>query len=204
MPEAAWTSDVEPAPGELRIVQALLSTVDPRSGHDELADSRALVAWLERWELLDPEAVLTIDDAARVIAARDALLALVARRATPEAAARLDELAAGATLRIRFTADGTSALAPDRGGLDGALGRLLWIVAIAQREDRWSRLKLCAEKGCRRVFYDASPNRSRRWCAARCGNRLAARDWRRRKPPVTVHFSPERYRALRASKAPKK
>ena len=47
-----WMSGLEPAPGELRILQAFVSTADLRSGADELASPRALGEWLVRWGLL--------------------------------------------------------------------------------------------------------------------------------------------------------
>jgi hypothetical protein len=52
-PDPGWTPDVEPAPGELRIVHALINTADRKSGTDELTDPRALAGWLTRWGLID-------------------------------------------------------------------------------------------------------------------------------------------------------
>jgi predicted RNA-binding Zn ribbon-like protein len=43
------------------------------------------------------------------------------------------------------------------------------------------RLKVCDNPECRFVFYDASKNRSRRWCAhTTCGNRHKVRRFRER------------------------
>jgi len=46
----------------------------------------------------------------------------------------------------------------------------------------WSRLKVCANEACGRVFHDGSRNRSGRWCSmATCGNRMKSRAYRRRR-----------------------
>jgi predicted RNA-binding Zn ribbon-like protein len=45
----------------------------------------------------------------------------------------------------------------------------------------WSRLKTCARESCRWVFYDASRNRSGRWCSMQvCGNREKTAAYRAR------------------------
>ena len=49
-----------------------------------------------------------------------------------------------------------------------------WVSLL--RRSHPPRLKVCANDACRRAFYDASRNRSRRWCdGARCGNRERVR-----------------------------
>ena len=61
-------------------------------------------------------------------------------------------------------------------GLEGALGRLFAIVAGEQLGGQWRRLKACANPACNAAFYDASSNRSGRWCSMRrCGVRLHSR-----------------------------
>lgn len=48
-------------------------------------------------------------------------------------------------------------------------------------EQRWSRIKACANPNCTYAFVDSSRNRSRRWCdMAGCGNRAKNRAWRAR------------------------
>jgi predicted RNA-binding Zn ribbon-like protein len=45
----------------------------------------------------------------------------------------------------------------------------------------WNRLKVCSNDACQRAFYDASRNRSGRWCSmATCGNRMKGRAYRQR------------------------
>ena len=58
--------------------------------------------------------------------------------------------------------------------LSGAFGSIL-------RRSRPPRLKRCAEESCRRVFYDATRSRTRRWCdSGTCGNRARVRRHRSR------------------------
>ncbi len=53
---------------------------------------------------------------------------------------------------------------PARGGRGRAVGRAI------------GRVKACADAACGALFYDASRNRSRRWCVMEdCGNRAKAR-----------------------------
>lgn len=72
------------------------------------------------------------------------------------------------------------------GWLDGPVGleRFLWPVAFSAARllegPDLARLKAC--DGCGRLFFDASHNRSRRWCDMQgCGNRAKAARHRARK-----------------------
>ena len=55
-------------------------------------------------------------------------------------------------------------LVPDAAGVDGAIARLMAIVAAAVEHGRWERLKACPREECEWAFYDKSKNRSGRWC----------------------------------------
>ncbi len=184
---APWARLVGPAPGDLRIVQAFANTKDLAIGGDELSNPRTLRDWLVRWRLLPPGTVLTQDDVARTAEVRDGLHAMLAAnngRATNRAAvARLDQATETARLRVRFESRGATRFEPAHDALDGALARLVQVVALAQVEDVWRRLKLCANPDCCRAFYDGSPNLSGKWCSMqRCGGRSKARAYRRRHP----------------------
>ena len=62
---------------------------------------------------------------------------------------------------------------------DDVVGELLAIVARAQADGTWQRMKACP--ACGWAFYDRSRNRSRTWCTmAICGNRAKARGYRAR------------------------
>ena len=69
-------------------------------------------------------------------------------------------------------------------GVDGALGRMLALVAAAQDEGTWSRLKACLADDCQWAYYDLSRNRSAVWCdMGTCGNRQKVRSYRERHHP---------------------
>lgn len=185
--DAPWARLLAPAPGDLRIVQALVNSRDLATGRDELASPEDLSDWLARWHLVPPETTIGEREHARTLAVRDGLRAVVGARrgGAPDrdAVARLDAEAEGVMLRVRFDAAGTARHEPAAGGLDGALARLLHVVAIARVEGQWHRLKLCANEGCRRAYYDASRNLIGKWCSMRrCGGRAKSRTWRRRHP----------------------
>ena len=58
----------------------------------------------------------------------------------------------------------------------------LKLLKRAIADGSWHRLKACPNEECTWVFYDASKNRSAKWCAmARCGDRMKARAYRRRR-----------------------
>ena len=66
-------------------------------------------------------------------------------------------------------------------GIDRVFGRLLGIVARAQTDGTWERMKACPWNTCHVAFYDHSRNRSRTWCSMDvCGNRAKAQTYRRR------------------------
>ncbi len=72
-------------------------------------------------------------------------------------------------------------LVPEAGGVDGAIARLMAIVAAAVEHGRWERLKACPRDTCFWAFYDHSKNRSGRWCRMEaCGNVEKARAFRER------------------------
>jgi predicted RNA-binding Zn ribbon-like protein len=180
-----WTEVLEPAPPDLDVLQAFLNSWDRLVEHEELDSPQALAAWLVRWRLASEKLELTEDDLEHVLRVREALLGLAQCNAGIEVpewiTTRLDRAAVDAPVQLRFQTGGTALFQPSKEGLAGALGRLLLLVARAQRDGQWSRLKTCRGKECRRVFYDSSPNRSRIWCSKDlCGGRYQMRAIRRR------------------------
>lgn len=190
---------VPAAPGDLELVRAFLNTLDIEDEDDQLADPVAAAAWLQGHGLLDEE--VDEPDLERLRAVRMALRRLAARRGPDggggagvegagdaggdarvrEAVALLDAAAADAGLVPRFRPDAPPELVPTAGGVHGAVGRILAIVARALHEGTWARLKLCDNDECAWAFYDRSRNRSGRWCdMAVCGNRIKARAYRER------------------------
>ena len=167
------------APGQLRIVQRFVNTVDLESGADELSDGAAATRWLREHGLLGPRERVDDADVARLAAVREALRDLAGANAgedVPESSiAVLNKASAPLVVKV---GDG-AALVPERRGVDGAVAALLAAVYTAQVDGTWSRLKTCRGDVCRWAFYDATKNRSGTWCdMAVCGNRAKARAYR--------------------------
>ncbi len=178
-----WRSHIEPAPGELRIVQALINTA--AAGREELPSPRALADWLERWGLLSRGSELEAADLEQVREVRSDLEAVVrtgpGRPPAPDVMARLDRAAAAVPIRARFSSDGGARFQPTKRGLGEALARLFEIVVLAHRDRRWQRLKLCRRQGCEAAFYDFSNGLNAKWCSDRCGDRLKSVTYRQRR-----------------------
>jgi len=178
-----------PAPGTLETIRAFVNTRDVDDGTDQLTGPAELATWLADAGLADGENArelrATGADVRRAVDLREALRAhLLAHHdqpLDPRDAATLDETARRARLTVRFTGRDETALEPEAGGVDGALGRLLAIVARAIEDGTWQRLKVCPADTCQWAFYDASRNRSAVWCDMRvCGNRAKVRGFRER------------------------
>jgi predicted RNA-binding Zn ribbon-like protein len=180
-----WRAPVPPAPGELRIVQALLGTAPGWKKGEELVDSEALAAWLEHWELVPRGTDIRREQVRRMLNVRENLRALLRARtgkAAPRAAKALEREARQAPVRMRFAAAGGIRYVPQSEGFEGALARIFDAVNSAQRDGSWELLKLCADPRCGQAFYDYSIGRRVRWCRSRCSNRVSAATFRRRHP----------------------
>ena len=176
-----------PAPGQLETVRAFVNTRDIDDDVELLSGPDELVAWLREQDLLAGERDLraTAADLRHAIELREALRAhLLSHHDEPladGAAAVLDAASRRARLTVRFSGRDEISLEPEAPGVDGALGRLLAIVAGAIADGSWARLKACPADTCQWAFYDASRNRSAVWCDMRvCGNRAKVRGFRER------------------------
>lgn len=175
------------APGRLEVIREFVNSVDlEKPEGDELGTPDALAAWLAAHDVA-PKAGATAADLGRAVALREALRELLLghhgddHAVDPGAAKVVDAAARRAGLGVRFDADGIAGLAPSKGGVDAALGELVAIVAAAQADGTWQRLKACPWETCKWAFYDHSKNRSGVWCnMAVCGNRAKARAHRER------------------------
>jgi predicted RNA-binding Zn ribbon-like protein len=171
----------------LEVIQDFVNTFEVESESDELGSPALLVDWLVKRSLIDAGAHADEQDLERSRRLRAALRALChansGEELDVEAPRVLDQAAERAGLRLRFDDSGAATVTPGAGGVDGAHGRLLAIVAEAMRAGTWARLKTCRSDDCQWVFYDASKNHSRAWCSmAVCGNRAKARSFRERHP----------------------
>jgi predicted RNA-binding Zn ribbon-like protein len=174
-----------PAPGELELVRSFINTWDADDDREDLPGPAELRDWLVGHDLLDAGARVTAGEHRQAIAVREALRAVLLSNAglelDPSAAPVLDEAARRARLGVRFDEHGHVRTAPDAGGVPGALGRMLAIVAAAQEEGTWARLKACLADDCQWAFFDRSRNRSAVWCDMKiCGNRRKVRSYRER------------------------
>jgi len=166
-----------PAPGALATVQAFINTCDIEDNEDDLTDPDALTAWLAGHNLLDDATAAGGADLDRARGLREALRELAAAHndlpADIDAATEtVNRIAARARLTPHIDAADSSQLAPGVSGIDAALGTVIATVHQAINDGSWLRLKACERGHCRWVFYDASRNRSGRWCSmAVCGSR---------------------------------
>ena len=181
-------AEAEPAkraPEPLRLVQQFLNSADLEEGEDELDSPAALARWLRERDLLEAGGAATAADHRRALELREGLRAMLFAQARgtadPKAARQLERAAARGALQVSFGEGERPDLVPACRGVDGALARLLAILAAAARDGTWDRLKVCADEGCRWAFYDHSKNRSGRWCSmASCGNQEKAKNYRAR------------------------
>ena len=173
------------APEPLRLLQQFVNSVELDEDDDELGTPRALKDWLVSRGLVARGTRVTEADLRRALEVREGLRSVLAvhngAENDPEAAARLEAALEGCTLRAGFATDGTPGLIPVRDDARAGLARLMAIMAAAATDGTWSRLKACADDGCRWAFYDHSKNRSGRWCSMKsCGNQHKARAFRER------------------------
>jgi predicted RNA-binding Zn ribbon-like protein len=176
----------QPAPGDLEVVRAFVNTLDVEDSVDQLDTPDALVAWLAERSLVEPGTRATRADLKRAVELREAFREVLlghhgGYEIDPAALETLQRTSERARVEVRFGPDGIARAHPARAGVDGALGRMLAIVAHAQSDGTWDRLKSCPADDCRWAFYDRSRNRSAVWCnMAICGNRAKVRSYRER------------------------
>ncbi len=174
------------APEPLALVQRFVNSIDLENGEDELESPEALRAWFASRELMGPRQRVGQADLRGAIEVREGLRALLLRNnglpLDEQKVARLDSVAGRAGVRVSFRAGEDPVLVPGAQGADGALARLLAIVAAAVADGSWRRLKACPREECEWAFYDHSKNRSGRWCLMEdCGNLEKARAFRERR-----------------------
>jgi predicted RNA-binding Zn ribbon-like protein len=185
LPRMQW-ENVKPAPEGLVLVQRFVNTRNYLSGGDLLADAVDATAWLTEHGLLETGERIGERDRERLVGFREALRKLLsANNGMPGSDTQaLNDFVTSVDLRVRFGADGRPGLesAPGGGIVERVVGRLLAEVVRAEAEGRWDRLKACSNEECRWAFYDASKNRSGRWCNMQvCGVRHKMRAYRERK-----------------------
>lgn len=179
-------ADTPTVPPRIRLVKDFVNTRDLETGTDELAAPGTAAAWLVGAGLAPEGTHLGADDLDTLVAAREAIRALLLANAGQPldagALRLLDQLAAHSPLVVRMGPDGSADLDPHGSGTEAVIAALLAAMVDAMREGTWSRLKACAGDDCHWAFYDHSRNRSGTWCSmAVCGNRAKARAFRKRR-----------------------
>src|ERR671917_291523 len=174
------------APQPLYLVQRFVNSVDLESGEDELASPESLRAWFAERGLMDEGDEVSAADLERAVDVREGLRAvLLQNNGLPLDEARverLDRAVRRAGVRVQFVPGRDPELVPDAAGVDGAIARLMAIVAAAVEHGRWGRPKACPREECEWAFYDKSKNRSGRWCSMdSCGNIEKAKAFRERR-----------------------
>lgn len=178
----------EPAPGALALLQAFVNTEwNLDSVHeDRFAEPQDVAAWLSDRDLLDRDIQLEASDLERVVDVRRGIRELLfvnnGADGDPAIIDRLNRGLEGATVFVRLDPSAPPDFTTVRRDLDGALGIIATLAALAQLDGRWSRLKACRGVECGWTFYDHSRNSSANWCSMSvCGSRTKAREYRRRK-----------------------
>jgi predicted RNA-binding Zn ribbon-like protein len=180
--------NLKPAPGPLALVQDFVNTRNYFHGGDLLGDAEEATRRLTERGLLKKGESVGESERRRLVSLREALRGLLlvhngAAEPGPDAE-DLNGLVTSAALGVRFGADGRPTLEPAAwdSPAERVVARLLAEVIWAEAEGKWERLKACRNEGCRWAFYDASKNRSGRWCNMDiCGARHKMRTYRERK-----------------------
>jgi predicted RNA-binding Zn ribbon-like protein len=176
------------APGDLALVQAFVNSFWnlERDGEERLASPKALAGWLAERGLIESGARLSRAELRRALDLREGLRALLfANNGAPtdrDAIGRANRALRRPALFVQLDHSAPPDFVASRRDLDGALALVATIVALAQLDGRWSRLKACRGEHCGWAFYDHSRNQTGSWCAMSvCGSRSKARHYRRRK-----------------------
>src|SRR4051794_37092668 len=170
----------------LENVRRFVNTVHHEQGEDEeeLTTPEQLSDFLAEQGFARLE--VSEADLLRALAVREALRDIMgANNGEPlnkNALALLNDAAARAKVVAAFDDNQSWRIEPASNGVDYALGQMLATVFRAMSDGTWKRMKACGNPDCRWAFYDASKNRSGRWCEmASCGNRMKARAFRERR-----------------------
>ena len=186
-PDERQVGGRRPAPGELALVQGFVNTSwDLDDGNQERFTSpEAIRTWLDQRELLEPGTELRERDMSRVLDVRTGLRSMMfvnnGAAIDVEAIERLDEALRGPGPTVHLHPSKRPDFRIRRDGLDEALALIATVVAVAQLDGRWPRLKACRGIDCGWAFYDHSRNQASNWCSMSvCGARAKAREYRRR------------------------
>ena len=116
-------------PGDLRLVQAFVNSIDLEGGEDRTGDRLSLHDWLVSHSLIGPEEMVSEEDRRLVLDVREAIraLALANHEGIPDrkAVERLNRVAEGLRLTVLFDGEGEARLVPILPGVNGALAKII-------------------------------------------------------------------------------
>jgi predicted RNA-binding Zn ribbon-like protein len=167
------------------LLQDFVNTFDLATGIDQLAGPEGLLLWFADQKLvnqptLSNNAVKRAQDLRESI--RELILSHGGMPVDPAAAMIIRDVWEEGRLAPLIDPEGYPRLIPGSEGIAAGLGMLAASLFLAMHSESWSRLKVCGNAQCQRIFYDRSKNRSGKWCSmTSCGNRMKVRAYRRRK-----------------------
>ena len=190
-PSEAWQSLYEeepgarnPAPGELRLVQLFLNSVDIEAGTDGFATISGLRSWLFGCGLIRRDVPISEPDRVFAVQTREAVRDLVGANTVnrvPAASIELLNQLGVSGVAIHFDRNGAAHLAGTNRDMHSALMTILGVTSMAMAAGTWPRLKVCRRDKCRWVFYDRSKPGRGVWCTmAICGARTKSASYYRR------------------------
>jgi predicted RNA-binding Zn ribbon-like protein len=175
-----------PAPGSLRLIQALVNTLNAETGRDLLGTAPEAARWLTEAALLSAGSALTGVQQAALVELREATRQVLSghteRREDPEAASRLTMALAPSRLTLAVDpAGGVRLVSADHDPFSRVIGGIAAAIAEAATAGTWARLKCCPGQRCGWAFFDRSASSRSRWCSMQiCGARAKMRAYRDR------------------------
>jgi predicted RNA-binding Zn ribbon-like protein len=170
----------------LRLVQALVNTLNAETGQDLLATEAEATRWLTAAGSLHHQAEFTAAEQAALVNVREAirgvLSANTSRREDPAAASRLTLALTSCRLGVTIQPGGTVALvSADHDRFARVIGTIAIAIAESAAAGTWTRLKSCPGELCGWAFYDRSGAGRSVWCSMQlCGSRAKMRAYRSR------------------------
>jgi predicted RNA-binding Zn ribbon-like protein len=168
-------------PTHVDLIRSFANTLDIEYDTDSLTTRSELTRWLHDQRLLARRTPSSDEDLRLARQLRNGIReAMTAHHGDdPVESADLSAATRQLPLQMDCCGDGPH-LEPVDGGVRGALARVLVAVNQAVIGGDWSRMKVCPDDICQWAFYDATKNRSKRWCGTGCGNKSKTRSYRQR------------------------
>ncbi len=178
--------DRAPAPGSLRLVQALVNTLNAESGQDLLASADDAARWIAAAGLLPAGSPLGGAQQRALVELREAIRQVLSTHThhaqDAEAASRLTMALSCCRLAPAVRPDGgVRLICSDHDPFARVVGQIAVVIAEAAGAGTWGRLKSCPGRLCGWAFYDRSASCRSRWCSMElCGSRSKMRAYRGR------------------------